>query len=97
MLNTEFESFSYQIVEAMSVGAAIITTKVGSIPELITPDIEGILCERNDKVCLTEAIKSIEHNPEIWLSRKRAAEEKAQTFSINRTVTALVTVLKRYA
>ncbi|MEK7462324.1 MAG: glycosyltransferase family 4 protein [Patescibacteria group bacterium] len=97
VLNTEFESFSYQIVEAMSVGAAIITTKVGSIPELITPGIEGILCEPNDKVCLTEAIKSIEHSPEIWLARKRAAEAKAQTFSINRTVTALVTVLKRYA
>ncbi len=97
VLNTEFESFSYQIVEAMSVGAAIVTTNVGSIPELITPDVEGVLCVPNDVVGITAAIKSIEHNTEVWAARKRAAHQKAQTFSIARTVENLILVLKKYA
>jgi glycosyltransferase involved in cell wall biosynthesis len=97
VLNTEFESFSYQIVEAMSVGAAIVTTNVGSIPELITPDVEGVLCAPNDIVGITAAVKSIEDNPEAWAARKRAAHQKAQTFSITRTVEALIVVLKQYA
>jgi glycosyltransferase involved in cell wall biosynthesis len=97
VLNTEFESFSYQIVEAMSMGAAIVTTNVGSIPELITSGVEGVLCMPNDSVSITQAIKSIESNPEVWATRRRAAQAKAQTFSITRTVEALIVVLKKYA
>jgi glycosyltransferase involved in cell wall biosynthesis len=96
VLNTEFESFSYQIVEAMSVGAAIVTTNVGSIPELITDGVEGLLCEPNDIRALTEGIKSVVSNQEEWGQRKQAAKEKAQMFSITRTVEALIVVLKRY-
>ncbi len=96
VLNTEFESFSYQIVEAMSVGAAIVTTNVGSIPELITDGVEGVLTEPNDSAAITAAITSVIKNPEVWAARKRAAHQKAQTFSIERTVTSLTTILKSY-
>lgn len=97
VLNTEFESFSYQIVEAMSVGAAIVTTNVGSIPELITSGREGILCRRNDVNCLKEAILSVELQPEVWAVRRQAARIKSQAFSITHTAESLNNILKTYA
>ncbi len=97
VLNTEFESFSYQLVEAMSVGAAVITTTVGSIPELITNGVEGVLLSPNDTEGFVAAIKSVATEPEVWAARKRAAQAKAQIFSITRTVEKLNTLLQRYA
>ena len=96
VLNTEFESFSYQIVEAMSVGAAIVTTHVGSIPELVTSEVEGTLCTPNDLPAFVRAIESINLEPEKWQMRRQAAREKAKTFSIRHTVVALDIILKTY-
>ncbi len=96
ILNTEFESFSYQIVEAMSVGATVITTTVGSIPELVTNGVEGVLVAPNDVPAIRAAIESVRKEPEVWANRKRAAKVKAEMFSIDHTVAALVVVLKKY-
>ena len=96
VLNTEFESFSYQIVEAMSVGAAIITTLVGSIPELITNGVEGVLVAPHNREHITAMIDSVTKEPEVWAIRKQAAKDKATLFSVSHTVAALHAVLKTY-
>ena len=96
VLNTEFESFSYQIVEAMSVGASIVTTRVGSIPELITDGVEGVLVEPNDTQALVSAIQSVSSDSSVWQNRKQAARAKAEMFSIQKTVETLAEVLESY-
>lgn len=94
VLNTSFESFSYQIVEAMHVGVPVITTAVGSLPELITTDKEGVLLAPNDASAFTAAIRSVVNNPELWAKRTRQAQVKAKQFSIEATSAALDQLLK---
>ncbi|HUD02682.1 MAG TPA: glycosyltransferase [Candidatus Paceibacterota bacterium] len=94
VLNTSFESFSFQIVEAMMVGVPVITTRIGSIPELIDDDKEGVLLAPNDAKAFKEAIASIKSDPEKWHERTRAAQHKAQQFSTAVAMYALAEALK---
>lgn len=47
VLNTAYEGFSHQILEAMMVGKPIVTTRVGGNPELIN-DESGFMVDFND-------------------------------------------------
>ena len=94
VLNTSFESFSFQIVEAMAMRVPVIATRVGSIPELIDDKEEGMLCAPDDEEALFEAITSVRADPEAWERRTRQAAYKAQRFSIERTMDELQKLLK---
>ncbi|HUQ30345.1 MAG TPA: glycosyltransferase family 4 protein [Candidatus Paceibacterota bacterium] len=94
VLNTSFESFSFQIAEAMAAGIPIIATEIGSIPELIEDRKEGVLVRPNDLKALKEAVESVRAQPELWQRRVLAAKEKAEMFSIDRTLDTLVPVLQ---
>jgi glycosyltransferase involved in cell wall biosynthesis len=85
-LNTSFESFSFQILEAMASGVPVITTAVGSIPELITNNVEGILCAPDDREAFKSAILSTQTDAEKWHERTEAAKLKAAEFSIEKSV-----------
>jgi len=86
VLNTHFESFSYQIVEAMYSGTPVITTNVGSIPELIESGREGLLFDPDDTDALVAAVKSVVTEKSEWSDRTKAAQAKAETFSVQKTV-----------
>ena len=94
-LNTSFESFSFQILEAMTSGTPIITTAIGSIPELITNGVEGVLCTPNDSEAFKKAIVSVETEPEKWKTRTEAAKRKAQEFSTTASVSAFVSLVTK--
>ncbi|HVY72543.1 MAG TPA: glycosyltransferase family 4 protein [Candidatus Paceibacterota bacterium] len=96
VLNSSFESFSFQIAEAMTVGASIIATNIGSIPELIENGKEGILLAPNDEAGFLAALESVYADKDAWRMRRAAAREKSKYFSIDRTldsVSALLTAL----
>lgn len=90
VLNSSFESFSYQVAEAMSVGANIITTKIGSLPELIGCANEaGLLIQPNDTKALVAALTEISSDDSKWAERRARAVERAQNFSIAATAEKL--------
>ena len=82
VLNTHFESFSYQIVEAMDARVPVIATRVGSIPELITSEREGLLLEPDDEQGLVKAVKTVVEEPEVWRGRVAAAAKKVKEFDV---------------
>ena len=92
--NTSFESFSYQLLEAMVSGVPVVTTPVGSIPELLEDGVEGVLCAPNDLRAFQDAITSIEKDPTLWARRTEAAKKKANTFSATRSAELLAKALK---
>jgi glycosyltransferase involved in cell wall biosynthesis len=96
-LATSFESFSFQIVEAMALGSAVITTPIGSIPELITDGVEGVLLPPDDTEGFARAIESVRADPASWERRRAAAREKARSFSPERMLTATAALLREYA
>jgi glycosyltransferase involved in cell wall biosynthesis len=92
--NTSFESFSYQLLEAMYSGVPVVTTPVGSIPELLEDGVEGVLCAPNDKHAFRDAIRSIPSEPALWKKRTEAAKTKARTFSAARSAELFAQALK---
>jgi glycosyltransferase involved in cell wall biosynthesis len=97
VFNSSFESFSYQVASTMAAGTPIITTNVGSIPELIENGTEGVLLEPDDKEAFKEAIESIIAEPDVWRARTEAARRKAELFSVERTTSALLKLFKNLA
>ena len=94
VLNTSFESFSYQLIEAMASGVPVIATPIGSIPELLTDGAEGILCAPNDKNAFRDAVLSITNEPSLWKVRTEAAVRKAHSFGAAASAAAFAQALK---
>jgi glycosyltransferase involved in cell wall biosynthesis len=93
-LNTSFESFSFQIVEAMKAGVPVITTTVGNIPELIDNGVEGVLCAPDDEESFRNAIVSTETEQALWEKRTMMAAKKAEQFTLSASLEAFEKVLK---
>jgi len=92
--NTAWESFSFQVLEALSQGAAIVTTRVGSLPELVEDGVEGVLCEHDDLEAFVRAIKSIETEPALWNKRRAAAKQKAAKFSLSASASETANIIR---
>lgn len=86
ILNTSFESFSFQVVEAMAAGVPVITTNIGNLPEIIENGKEGILVNPNDKVQILSAIRKLDSDIKFRHSIVANAKEKSKEFSIEKTV-----------
>lgn len=65
VLDTGYEGFSHQILEAMSAGVPVITTAVGGNVEALKQGENGFLVRYNDEFNLIEAIKSLWQMPEL--------------------------------
>jgi len=57
------ESFSLASIEAMACGIPVVGFAVGSIPELVRPDITGLLAPAQDVAALRVAIRELLQNP----------------------------------
>lgn len=95
VLNTHFESFSFQIVEVMRLRTPIITTRVGNLTELIEDKHEGMLVDAGDSEQIQAAIEYIHtHIPETdtFVSN---AYRKSEQFSIDNTLERTVEIISR--
>jgi glycosyltransferase involved in cell wall biosynthesis len=93
ILNTSFESFSFQVVEAMAVGTPVITTNIGNLEEIVTHGKEGLLVSPNNIEALRSALESISSDVSMRKRIVDAAKRKAQTFSMERTLDATAKLL----
>lgn len=50
------EGLPMSVLEAMAEGLAVVTTRVGGIPELVTDGVDGLLIEPGDKAELSRAL-----------------------------------------
>lgn len=62
------EGLPISILEAMSYGLPIISTKVGGIPEILKDGVNGFIMEPGDKAALKSAIDALLNDPDL---RKR--------------------------
>jgi glycosyltransferase involved in cell wall biosynthesis len=65
VLNTGYEGFSHQVLEAMSAGVPVITTSVGGNREIVVQGQNGFLVRYNDEFNLVEAIKTLWRQTEL--------------------------------
>lgn len=86
VLNTHFESFSFQVVEAMAAGIPVITTNVGNLAEIVDDGKSGILITPDDRQAIVTACLELSSDITKRNNMIKAAKEKAQDFSIQKTV-----------
>jgi glycosyltransferase involved in cell wall biosynthesis len=83
VMSSETESFPNALLEAMACGCAVIGSRVGGIPELITDGVSGLLFESKNVEDLAAALGKLICDPAL---RKRFAAQAAafarDTFSM---------------
>jgi glycosyltransferase involved in cell wall biosynthesis len=78
---THFDNMPVSVVEAMSLGLAVVSTNVGGIPHLLEDKKEGLLVQDNDINEMVSAIEEIIENPDLFLSITNHARIKAESFN----------------
>ena len=87
VLNTGYEGFSHQVLEAMKAGVPVITTTAGGNTEVVVQGSNGFLVRYNDEFNLVEAIKT------LW----RQTELREQFIANGKHTVAAFSIEKMYA
>lgn len=90
ILNTSFESFSFQVVAAMHAGVPVITTRIGNLPEIIENGVHGILVAPNDVRAIIAAVKKFSTDTHFRGTIVKNARARAEDFSIEKTASRLL-------
>lgn len=89
VLPSREESFGNAMVEAMAVGAPLVTTRVGSIPELCDDGVHARLVAPDDPAALAEAIAALRRDPAVAEALGRAGRDHvARRYSWDATARA---------
>lgn len=84
VLNTAYEGFSHQLLEAMAAGVPVITTNAGGNPELIKQGENGFMVKYNDEFNLTEAIKAVFEHQDIREKFIEEGKKTAERFTVKK-------------
>lgn len=90
MMSSDFEGLPIALLEAMSMGCAIVSTNAGGVKEVIQDKKDGLICETGDKKCLVKSVISLIENEEYRKSLQVAARERViREFSLSTMVNQL--------
>jgi glycosyltransferase involved in cell wall biosynthesis len=64
ILYSSEEAFGYSVIEYMACSCAVIASNTGGIPEIVTPDVDGLLVDPHDPDTLEAAIRLLITNVE---------------------------------
>jgi glycosyltransferase involved in cell wall biosynthesis len=93
VLNTGYEGFSHQLLEAMAHRVPVISTTVGGNREVIDQGRHGILIRYNDEFNLVQTIHALWSESEKRAELAEAGFARASEFSLDRMVDATEQVL----
>ena len=94
VLNTGYEGFSHEILEAMLAGVPVVTTCVGGNKEIIHQGKNGFMVKYNDEFNLIEAIKTVCQKPELQKMFTENGKETAKYFSVEKMLEKTIKLLR---
>jgi glycosyltransferase involved in cell wall biosynthesis len=94
-LLTTFESFSFQIVEAMHIGTPVIAANIGNLGEIIESGQNGILIEPTDSVAFKSFAERCVNDQAFAEGISTNARVRAADFSIGATMDQLYGVFNQ--
>lgn len=96
ILNSGYEGFSHQILEAMIAGVPLITTNAGGNREIILQGQNGIMVKYNDEFNLIEVIRALWNNQELREQFIIEGKKTASYFSVDKMFDETVALLNTY-
>jgi len=78
VLPSYYEAMPMALLEAMSAGIPVVTSRVGAIPEIVTDGVDGLLITAGDVSAITHAVKRILSDSELSAEMGRAAQRKVR-------------------
>jgi len=93
VLNSGYEGFSHQILEAMAAGVPVIASAMGGNKEVINQGENGFLVRYNDEFNLVEAIKGMHQSPELKSEFMIEGEKTVEKYSLERMINETVELL----
>lgn len=94
ILNSGYEGFSHQILEAMVVGVPVIATAVGGNKEVIKQGENGFLVKYNDEFNIFEAIKALWNDKDLGNRFVEEGKKTINKFSSEKMVEETIKALK---
>lgn len=95
VLNTGYEGFSHQVLEAMKAGVPVITTTAGGNPEVVVQGSNGFLVRYNDEFNLVEAMKTVWKQADVREQMIANGRHTVAAFSIEKMYTQTFDLLSR--
>lgn len=93
VLNSGYEGFSHQILEAMVCGVPVIASAVMGNREIIHQGENGFMVKYNDEFNLIEAIKTLHQDLEMKEQFIREGKKTAIFFNVDRMLSETIKVL----
>jgi glycosyltransferase involved in cell wall biosynthesis len=93
ILNSGYEGFSHQILEAMTCGVPVITTAVGGNREIIHQGENGFMVRYNDEFNIVEAIKTLWNMKKLREKFTREGKKTVQHFSLQKMYNETIKIL----
>ncbi|MBB3444201.1 glycosyltransferase family 4 protein [Rhizobium sp. BK379] len=84
------EGLPMSVLEAMAAGVAVITTRVGGIPELITDGVDGLLVDAGDKEGLASAIFALLSDEGLRMRLAQAGRMRVENHYSDRVILPLL-------
>lgn len=92
------EGVSLTLLEAMAAGVPVLATRVGGTPEVVRHEETGLLCSPRAPLEMSEALRRLEHSPEIRAGFARAGRQRVEAhFSLDRMVARYAAMYDRAA
>ncbi|WP_108172906.1 glycosyltransferase [Christiangramia gaetbulicola] len=90
MMSSQFEGLPIALLEAMSTGCAIVSTKAGGVVEVVRNQMDGLLCEVGDAKCLANNCIELLENPLLREEFQKKARKRVKAeFSLENMVVNL--------
>jgi glycosyltransferase involved in cell wall biosynthesis len=87
MLTSLHEGMPNVVLEAMAMEVPVVATNVGGVGEIVTHDVNGLLCPSQNPASLAHAALSVLNNPDVAERLREAARQRiCQHFSFTERV-----------
>lgn len=96
LLNTGYEGFSHQILEAMAVGAPTISTQAGGNEEILRNRQNALIAGYNDKKAWFETISEFLNNPAFAQNLAENAKKDIQKLSGQNMIEETIKIFQNF-
>jgi glycosyltransferase involved in cell wall biosynthesis len=95
LVTSEYEGFSYVMLEGLDAGCAIVTTPVGGARDCVVEGSNGTIVAGNNADALADAVGNFAGAPDALRAAREVSRARAHNFEIERMIDRLATLYRQ--